>query len=125
MWVKRFGILKSAVAIVAAASAITATGFAVHQTAMAGTNGQQITVCWDDDVWTVDVSGPNQDGELVEHLEYYVRDNPHGNQCYPVYDHWWAGDVHIIWTLADYSRKETVCSVPQQQEGSEFTYCFQ
>jgi hypothetical protein len=36
----RIRILRSAVAIVAAVSAITATGFAVQQTAKAGTNGQ-------------------------------------------------------------------------------------
>jgi hypothetical protein len=112
MSAKKSRLRKSIIAAIAIGGAISATGFAVQQTAMAGTNGQQITFCSSYEAKSTEVSGLNQDGDPVTIAFDISYGRPAANGCYPSPENWWKGLIKIKWNFEGGKYSTTYCYVP-------------
>ena len=131
MGTKRFHVPKPVIAAVAAVSAIAATGLAVQQTAMAGTNGQRIRLCTSDTTLglnKVDIKGNNQDGRYTEQTVDVDLNNLDNFGCVQGGDWWWMGAVNLTWhysfitTQHPYASYVTTCAVPDYWSASWENY---
>jgi hypothetical protein len=114
--------------------AFAATGFAVQQTAMAGTNGQQIEFC-DRKVNAISATATGlnyQNHMTTETVD--LSNTPQNGECVTLPNRWWKGDVNITWTIAEVKDptpghiitvlpfRTSRCHVPVNQE-SDITTC--
>ncbi len=92
---------------------VAGLGFAVTQSAFAGTNGQQVELCQPHSHYNVVlISGRNQndEGEIYSH-----KVTP--KECTPIQGFFWKGVITIDWTITNLGTVSEVvqqgCKVPE------------
>ena len=105
-----------------AISTLAGVGFVAAKPALAGTNGQQISICQHGtDYNTVRISGTNQDG--TGHGEDFSFDR--SQECNTVWGAWWKGRVFLWWVDSASNRESdnTLCIVPDEMPDSDVFRC--
>ena len=112
------------------ATAVAACALGAPSDALAGTNGQQITVCPANSVfsyaWALP-EGTNQNGQYVTGPEVKLGAFDAWNAmagCVQIRGWWWVGDVKISWALASGAyNSPTRCSVPKWNPFTDVKRC--
>jgi hypothetical protein len=90
--------------------------------ANAGTNGQQIRACDEEDLYAaVKIRGYNQNDDLATTPLTQINQGP-GDNCHSFNNWWWKAQVEIFWYLPNRGApaKTTYCGVPEVNPDSNW-----